>query len=141
MKFSDVSMLMLVIAGVVVLAVLAVTDMNNAYPNSKVNVSQLDKYNRAEGIQNETDKLKAKWEDIESEDTGWKKFVSGLAAVPNVILAFPKLVFATFGIATSIITNGATDLGVPLPILGIIIGMVVVFMMYGLVAWWQRSRT
>lgn len=141
MKFSDVAMLMLVISAVFVMGVLMLNDMQQAYPNTTINTSELDKYNSAEDIENAVEPLKEKWADIESEDKGWKKFVTGLAAVPNVILSFVSVVFSSFAIATTFITNGVVDLGVPPALIGIILAMVTVFMLFKLVAWWQRSET
>lgn len=141
MKFSDLAILLLVISGVFVIGSLAITDFNNAYPNSNVNQSRLDIYDKTESIQTETNKLKTQWENIQNEDKGWKKFVTGLAAMPNVIIAFHTLVFSTFSIATTVLTQGALDLGIPPAILGILTAMVVVFVVFKLVGWWQRSST
>lgn len=141
MKFSDIAMLILVISGVFAVLGLAINDYSNAYPEVEINQTRLDKYNQADEIEDRIAPLKNSWEQIQNEDKGWKKFVTGLAAIPNVIIAFPAIVFSVFSIAGSVLTDGAKDLVVPLVVIGIILTMVTVYLLFKLVGWWQRSPT
>lgn len=141
MKFSDLVTLILVISGVFVMIAMAMSDYNSAYPESALNTSEFDKYNHIEDIEEQTNSLQNSWATIQNEDKGWKKFVTGLAAIPNVIISFPKIVISSFAIAGSVVTQGAEDLGIPKAFLAVLLAAITVFVLFGLIAWWQRSPT
>ena len=141
MRFSDVAILICVIAAVFAVAGLFMNDLNQSYPSTSFNDSLFDKYDKVEEIEESAEPLKESIEKIQNEETGWKQFVTGLAAVPNFILGVPSLVFKIFGYGATIITEGATDLNVPIVILSIMLTAVLIFMIFAIVSWWHRSRT
>jgi hypothetical protein len=141
MKFSDVTLLLLVVGAIFTTVSLALVDVRTAYPDANIPQENFSAYQNTQAIEAQAESLQGQWAQIQDEDKGWKKFVTGLAAIPNVIIAFVAIVFNAFAIAGNTITFGALQLGAPSAIIGIMMAMLLVWTVFKLVAWWQRSPT
>ena len=126
MKISTFIGLFLVIAAFMFIFGLMSQESKTYYPDSNMNDSEwYGKYDYASDINESVHPIKTAFDKIGDSELGWwSKLTSGIAAIPQAIIALPVLLFKSIYFGGQIIAGAFTSLLIP-GIFIVIIGMMI----------------
>ena len=140
MKISTFISLFLVIASFMFIAGLISNEAKTYYPDSNINDSEwYGKYDYAGDINESIHPIKTAFDKIGDSELGWwSKLTSGIAAIPQAIIALPVLLFKSLYFGGLIIAGSFTSLLIPATIIVIIGTMILVWALFKLAEIYQR---
>jgi hypothetical protein len=140
MKISTFIMMFLVIAAFMFVAGLISQEAKTYYPESNIDDSAwAGKYDYSSQINDSITPLQESFKVIgDSEKGWWSKLTSGIAAIPQAVIAFAGLTIGSFAFGSGIVTGTLTTLGVPSILIVIVIIMIIVWGIFKLIEVYQR---
>ncbi len=141
MKLSNFITMILVIGLSFALVGAIITDLETNYPEVDINSTWEDDYDYTEEINKSTYGLKTRFDDIGDEDAGWwTRITAGITAIPLAVIFVPSIIIKTLIYSVEIFTNIAKAVGIPPFVVVFGIVAILVIMMFGLIAFWHRSK-
>jgi len=141
MKLSGFILIILVVGLSFALVASVISDFETQYPEVDVNTTWEDDYDYTEEINESVYGIKTRFDIVGNEETGWfSKLTVGISAIPLAIIFIPVVIFKTMTYAIEILSNVAVDIGVPPFVIIFAIIALIVIILFGLVAFWHRSK-
>lgn len=141
MKISTFVSFMVVIAAVFFIFNQAVFEANTQYPTANINASAWNEsYDYTNELNNTMTPLKQKFEVIQDENEGFfTKLAAGITAIPYAVILVPQAVFESMVIGGKILTGFLSALGLPGQIVIYGILLLVMWGIFKLLEFFQRT--
>jgi hypothetical protein len=142
MKISTVVMYIFIVGIVVYTFASMVQEGNSNYPTAHINSSEWDsKYDYVTSLNSTITPLKDRLLTITDAEQGWfTRLAAGIAAIPYAIMLLPSVTLQILIIGGLLITNLFTALGIPVYIIIAVSLMAIVWGIFKLVEFFQRSQ-
>lgn len=141
MKLSVFVSFMLIVAGVFFIFALMVQESNDQFSDADINSSEWeDSYDYVSDLNSTVYPLEQKLRVIQDTESGWfTKLVSGITAVPYAVITFPQVIFGSLEVGGRVTTGFLAALAIPGYIISIVILMILMWALFKLVEFFQRS--
>jgi hypothetical protein len=142
MKISVFVSYILVVGAIFFTFALIVTDVNNSYPEADINKSEWeDEYDYVSDLNSTISPLEEKFKVIQDENAGFfTKIGAGITAIPYAIIIFPQIVFGSLEIGGKMTTGFLAVLAIPGYIVIVVIISTLIWALFKLVEFFQRSQ-
>ncbi len=141
MKLSVFISYILIVGMVFFTFALMVKDTNQAY-DTNINSSQWDEeYDFVNDLNSTVSPLEQKFKVIQDEDAGFfTKLTAGITALPYAVIIFPQVIFGSLEIGGTITMGFLTALAIPAYLITAIILGILIWALFKLLEFFQRSQ-
>jgi len=143
MKLSTFVQFILLVGAVFFIFALIIGDVNDNYPEADINTSAWeDQYDYVSDLNSTIFPLEEKFRVIQDENKGFfTKLAAGISAIPYAVIIFPQVIFGSLEIGGEITTSFLYVLAIPSYIISIVIISILMWALFKLLEFFQRSNT
>lgn len=117
------------------------SDLDNVYADNQINANWSSKYDIAENINASSAGLKSNLETLADDDKSWfSKIGAGIVAIPRAVMLLPILGFESLASFSNFTSDLLAYYNIPPEVTRGILVLLGVFIIFGLLEWFQRSK-